>query len=90
MTVLSGSTTLFPEVGTVSVALAAPFANATEAGGAPLKTEPLSVTSTATVSASGATWSRLTVNVAAAPSVTGVAPAAMVATGSAARVTVTR
>ena len=89
VSVLSASTTLSPAVGTVSVALVEPLAMDTEAGGVPDSTEPLCVTLTATASGSAASRSSATVYVAAVPSVTAAAPAAIVATGSAARVTVT-
>ena len=81
VTVLSASTTLSAAVGTLSVALVAPSANDTETGGVPETIDPLSVTLTETVSACAAAVPRVTVNVAAVPSVTGVVPASTVATG---------
>ena len=70
VTVLSASTTLSPDVGTVSVALVAFWAMDTEAGGAPATAWPLSVTLNDTVSAVGAGLSSVTSNAAAVPSVT--------------------
>ena len=67
-------------VATVSVVVAAPSANATSAGAVPEMTSPSSVTLTATVSAVPVAV-RVRVNSAAVPSVTGLAPGAIVTSG---------
>ena len=85
---LAASTTRSSAVPSVSVASVVPTAIATE-DAVPDSASPVSATETASVSASFATLSRCTVNAAAAPSVTGLVPAAIVAIGSVyARVTV--
>ena len=78
---LASSTTLSSTVPTASVASVSPFAIATD-DPLPDSASPLSDTDTATVSASFAALSRLTLNDASVPSVTGLVVAAIVAVGT--------
>ena len=80
---LASSTASSSSVATLSVALAEPAANVTDAGGVPLTAASLSDTDTATVNAAAVASVRASVNAAAAPSVTGVAAVAIETTGSA-------
>ena len=89
MTALSASTTRSSAVASDSVLLDSPTAKSTVAGDEPDRAAPVSDTLTGTASAVSAGASRLTVKLAAVPSATGLAPAAIVASGKAARVTVT-
>ena len=79
VTVESVSITASSAVAAVTVFVRSPTAKATEVGGVPDSIDSDSVT--VTVTDSVASLSRLTVNVAAVPSVTGLVPAAIVTAG---------